>query len=310
MSRSPLWASTGAIRAGFRVEFLIRGGESRSTHRTLVGLFPRPPTHTHSHPCTYVPGTPYPVLAGNWKCNGTTESVAQLVKDLNAGSVPSEVDVVISPTFIHLETVKQTLTNKSIEISAQNCWTGKGGAFTGEISAEMIKDMNVPWVILGHSERRSLCGETEEVVGTKIRYALEQGLKVIACIGETLEERESGEMFNVLDKQLIPIQNAVDDWANVVIAYEPVWAIGTGVVATPEQADEAHAFVRKWLEEHIGQANAANLRILYGGSVNDGNCVELSKKPNVDGFLVGGASLNGKTFVTICNAPKNAAAGV
>ena len=177
MSRSPLWASTGAIRAGLRVEFLIRGGESRSTHRTLVGLLPRPPTHTHSHPCTYVPGTPYPVLAGNWKCNGTTESVAQLVKDLNAGSVPSEVDVVISPTFIHLETVKQTLTNKSIEISAQNCWTGKGGAFTGEISAEMIKDMNVPWVILGHSERRSLCGETEEVVGTKIRYALEQGLK-------------------------------------------------------------------------------------------------------------------------------------
>jgi len=245
--------------------------------------------------------------AGNWKCNGTTESVAKLVKDLNAGTVPSEVDVVIAPTFVHLESVKQTLTNKSFELSAQNCWTGKGGAFTGEISAEMIKDMDIPWVILGHSERRSLCEETEEVVGTKIRYALEQGLKVIACIGETLEERESGEMFNVLDKQLIPIQNAVDDWSNVVIAYEPVWAIGTGVVATPEQADEAHAFVRKWLEEHIGQANAANLRILYGGSVNDGNCVELSKKPNVDGFLVGGASLNGETFVTICNAPKNAA---
>ncbi len=270
-----------------------------------------PPHHATSRHLT-PPHAAQPLVrssarAGNWKCNGTTESVAKLVKDLNAGSVPSEVDVVIAPTFMHLETVKQTLTNTSYKLSAQNCWTGKGGAFTGEISAEMIKDMDIPWVILGHSERRSLCGETEEVVGTKIRYALEQGLKVIACIGETLEERESGEMFNVLDKQLIPIQNAVDDWSNVVIAYEPVWAIGTGVVATPEQADEAHAFVRKWLEEHIGQANAANLRILYGGSVNDGNCVELSKKPNVDGFLVGGASLNGETFVTICNAPKNAA---
>jgi triosephosphate isomerase len=245
-------------------------------------------------------------VGGNWKCNGTVDSVSQLVKDLNAGSIPPEVDVVISPTFVHLETVKQTIKGP-YEIAAQNCWTGKGGAFTGEISAEMLKDMDIPWVILGHSERRSLCGESCDVVGTKIRYALDQGLKVIACIGETLEERESGDMFNVLDQQLVPIQNAVDDWANVVIAYEPVWAIGTGVVATPDQAEEAHAFVRKWLEEHIGQENAANLRILYGGSVNDGNCVELSKKPNVDGFLVGGASLKGDTFVTICNATKTAA---
>jgi triosephosphate isomerase len=231
--------------------------------------------------------------------------VNQLIKDLNAGSIPSDVDVVIAPTFVHLETVKQKITGP-YHIAAQNCWTGKGGAFTGEISAEMLKDMGIPWVILGHSERRSLCGESEQVVGTKVEYALSQGLKVIACIGETLEERESGEMFNVLDKQLEPIMKAVDDWSNVVIAYEPVWAIGTGVVATPDQAQEAHAFVRTWLEEHIGKETAQSLRILYGGSVNDGNCVELSKKEDVDGFLVGGASLNGNSFVQICNATKAA----
>jgi triosephosphate isomerase len=250
--------------------------------------------HHSWHPC-----------AGNWKCNGTLDSVNQLIKDLNAGSIPSDVDVVIAPTFVHLETVKQKITGP-YHIAAQNCWTGKGGAFTGEISAEMLKDMGIPWVILGHSERRSLCGESEQVVGTKVEYALSQGLKVIACIGETLEERESGEMFNVLDKQLEPIMKAVDDWSNVVIAYEPVWAIGTGVVATPDQAQEAHAFVRTWLEEHIGKETAQSLRILYGGSVNDGNCVELSKKEDVDGFLVGGASLNGNSFVQICNATKAA----
>eukprot|EP00889_Picochlorum_renovo_P000860 jgi/Picre1/27890/NNA_000853.t1 len=145
-------------------------------------------------------------VGGNWKCNGTVESVNQLVKDLNSGSIPSDVDVVIAPTFVHLETISL-------------------------------------WRI-------------GDVVGTKVEYALSQGLKVIGCIGETLEERESGEMFNVLNEQLEPIVKAVDDWSNVVIAYEPVWAIGTGVVATPDQAQEAHAFVRSWLSDHIGKDTA------------------------------------------------------
>lgn len=222
------------------------------------------------------------------------------------GTIPSEVEVVVSPTFVHLHTVKNTLTGP-YEIAAQNCWTGKGGAFTGEVSAEMLVDMGIPWVILGHSERRSLCQEGNDVVGTKVAYALSQGLKVIACIGETLEQRESGEMFSVLDKQLEPIVQAVDDWTKVVIAYEPVWAIGTGVVATPDQAQEAHAFVRSWLTEKIGKETAESVRILYGGSVNDANCEELAKQEDVDGFLVGGASLKGESFVKICNANKAAA---
>ena len=223
------------------------------------------------------------------------------IADFVAGSIPSDVDVVIAPTFVHLSTVKQSISAPYL-VAAQNCWVGKGGAFTGEISAEMLVDMDIPWVILGHSERRALCSESNDTVGTKVGYALSQGLKVIACIGETLDQRESGEMFNVLGGQLEPIAAAVNDWNDVVIAYEPVWAIGTGVVATPDQAQEAHAFVRSWLTDKVGKEKAESIRILYGGSVNDGNCEELAKQEDVDGFLVGGASPKGSSFVQICNA--------
>ncbi|KAL4519139.1 hypothetical protein Ndes2526A_g00242 [Nannochloris sp. 'desiccata'] len=242
-------------------------------------------------------------LGGNWKCNGTADSVAELVKDLNAGSIPSHVDVVVAPTFIHLDYVKHNL-SAPYKVSAQDCWTGKGGAFTGEISAEMLKDIGIDWVILGHSERRALCAESNEIVGIKVEYALNQGLNVIACIGETLQERESGEMFNILNAQLSAIAAVVTDWTKVVVAYEPVWAIGTGVVATPAQAQEVHAYVRKWIVDNVGADVAAKLRILYGGSVNDANCEELATELDVDGFLVGGASLKGSSFVKICNANK------
>lgn len=228
------------------------------------------------------------------------------IGEYGVGSIPSDVDVVVSPTFVHIQAVKDTLSGP-YQIAAQNCWTGKGGAFTGEVSAEMLKDMGIPWVILGHSERRALCGEANDVVGTKVEYALSQGLKIIACIGETLTQRENGEMFDVLGSQLEPIMKAVDNWDNIVIAYEPVWAIGTGVVATPDQAQEAHAFVRQWLTDKIGKDVAEKTRILYGGSVNDGNCEELAKQEDVDGFLVGGASLKGPSFVKICNANNTAA---
>ncbi|EFN54097.1 triosephosphate isomerase chloroplast type [Chlorella variabilis] len=244
-------------------------------------------------------------IGGNWKCNGTVESVTQLVKDLNAGSVPpaDKVEIVVAPTFVHLDMVKKTL-NPPFEIGAQDCWVGKGGAFTGEVSAEMLHDFGIPWVILGHSERRSLCREDDELVGQKCEYALSQGLKVIGCIGETLAQRESGHMFDVLDAQLRAIANhtSLGNWVNMVIAYEPVWAIGTGVVATPEQAQEAHAYVRKWISDNVSPDVAADLRLLYGGSVNESNCGTLANLEDVDGFLVGGASLQGASFISICNA--------
>jgi len=168
----------------------------------------------------------------------------------------------------------------------------------------MLGDMGVGWVILGHSERRALCGESNEIVGTKVGYALSQGLSVIACIGETLSQRDAGDMFTILNGQLRAIADAVTDWDRVVIAYEPVWAIGTGVVATPAQAQEVHAFVRRWLMENVSAGVASAVRILYGGSVNDGNCEELAQQEDVDGFLVGGAALKGSSFVKICNANK------
>lgn len=215
--------------------------------------------------------------------------------------------MIVAPTFVHLDYVQQNIDDSKYSVSAQNCWTGKSGAYTGEVAAEMLKDMGVNWVILGHSERRALCGETNDVVGEKVEYALGQGLSVIACIGETLQQRESGDVFTVLDAQLKAIVDATSDWDRMVIAYEPVWAIGTGVVATPEQAQEVHAYIRKWLTERVGTDIASTTRILYGGSVNDKNCEELAAQEDVDGFLVGGASLKGSSFVKICNASKTVA---
>lgn len=242
-------------------------------------------------------------VGGNWKCNGSKASVTQLVADLNKGSFGPEVEVVVAPTFVHLGYVQANI-KSDYAVAAQNCWVKKGGAFTGEVSPEMLSDLSIPWVILGHSERRALCGETNDVVGAKVRNAMEEGLKVIACIGETLVQRESGDMFNVLDAQMEAIAANVDDWSKVVIAYEPVWAIGTGVVATPAQAQEVHAYLRSWLSNKIGGATASGVRLLYGGSVNDGNCEELAGQEDVDGFLVGGASLKGDSFITICNSAK------
>lgn len=240
-------------------------------------------------------------VGGNWKCNGNKESIALLVDDLNSGEVPANVDVVCAPPFVYLDQVRTSL-RPPYQIAAQNCWVSKGGAFTGEVSAEMLADCQVPWVILGHSERRSLCGEDSDFVGKKVAYALQQGLQVIACIGETLAQRESGKMFNVLEEQLGAIAENVSNWDRVVVAYEPVWAIGTGVVATPEQAQEVHAYLRKCVEATVGSSVAATLRIIYGGSVNDENCGELGRQADIDGFLVGGASLKGPAFVKICNA--------
>ncbi|XP_051143169.1 triosephosphate isomerase, cytosolic [Andrographis paniculata] len=231
-------------------------------------------------------------VGGNWKCNGTTEEVKKIVKTLNEASVPSQdvVEVVVSPPFVFLPLVKDAL-RPDFHVAAQNCWVKKGGAYTGEVSAEMLVNLSVPWVILGHSERRALLGESNEFVGEKVGYALAQGLKVIACVGETLEQRESGSTMDVVAAQTKAIAERVSDWTNIVLAYEPVWAIGTGKVATPAQAQEVHSELRKWLHKNVSPEVAASTRIIYGGSVNGGNCKELAGQADVDGFLVGGASL-------------------
>ncbi|CAN6167790.1 unnamed protein product, partial [Urochloa humidicola] len=181
-------------------------------------------------------------VGGNWKCNGTKDSISKLVSELNAATLESDVDVVVAPPFIYIDQVKNSLTDR-IEVSAQNVWIGKGGAYTGEISAEQLVDIGCQWVILGHSERRNILGEDDEFIGKKAAYALSQNVKVIACIGELLEEREAGKTFDVCFKQLKAYADSISNWTDVVIAYEPVWAIGTGKVATPEQAQEVHAAV-------------------------------------------------------------------
>ncbi|KAK4492052.1 hypothetical protein RD792_002843 [Penstemon davidsonii] len=231
-------------------------------------------------------------VGGNWKCNGTIEEVKKIVTTLNEAEVPSEddVEVVVSPPFVFLPVVK-TLLRSDFSVAAQNCWARKGGAFTGEVSADMLINLGIPWVILGHSERRLLLNESNEFVGDKVSYALAQGLKVIACVGETLEQRESGSTMAVIAAQTKAIAERVSNWSNIVLAYEPVWAIGTGKVATPSQAQEVHFDLRKWLHDNAGAEAAISTRIIYGGSVNGENCRELATQPDVDGFLVGGASL-------------------
>ncbi|XP_023512787.1 triosephosphate isomerase, chloroplastic-like [Cucurbita pepo subsp. pepo] len=240
-------------------------------------------------------------VGGNWKCNGTKESITKLVSDLNNVKLEDDVDVVVAPPFLYIDQVKSSLAPR-IEISAQNSWVSKGGAFTGEISVEQLKDIGCKWVILGHSERRHVIGEDDQFIGKKAAYALSEGLGVIACIGELLEEREAGKTFDVCFQQLKAYADAVPSWDGIVIAYEPVWAIGTGKVATPDQAQEVHAAVRDWLKKNVSPEVASKTRIIYGGSVNGGNCAELAKKEDIDGFLVGGASLKGPEFGTIVNS--------
>ena len=233
-------------------------------------------------------------VGGNWKCNTTLEKSVNLVETLlNSLSFNSaKLDVVIAPIFIHIPALKSGIKN-AVQIAAQNCSLTSQGAYTGEIAADQIKDIGIDWVILGHSERRSYFGEDSELVGKKVKIALATGLKVIACIGEKLEEREAGNTFDVVKNQLTAINKEVshEDWKNIVIAYEPVWAIGTGKVATPEQAQEVHEYIRKLMVEINNSEIAENVRIIYGGSVNGKNSSELIGKEDIDGFLVGGASL-------------------
>lgn len=232
--------------------------------------------------------------------NGNKASIDGIIKFLNEGGLNPNTEVVVSPPALYLEYVRSKL-NAQIGVAAQNCYKVEKGAFTGDISPAMIQDVGCHWVILGHSERRNVFGESDQLIGEKVAHALASGLKVIPCFGEKLEEREAGKTFDVVFSQLKAIASNVNDWSRVVLAYEPVWAIGTGRTATPEQAQEVHAALRKWLTENVSAEVANSVRILYGGSVTAANCRELAGKPDIDGFLVGGASLK-PDFIQIINA--------
>jgi len=239
-------------------------------------------------------------VGGNWKMNGDKASIDSLAKTLNDGGFPNNVDVVVAPPAAYLAYAKEKLL-PTIHVSAQNCYKVPKGAFTGEISPAMIKDLGGTWVILGHSERRHVFAEADALISEKTVHAIAEGLNVIFCIGEKLDEREAGKTKDVCFRQL---QSALDhkvDWSKIVIAYEPVWAIGTGKTASPAQAQEAHVWVRDWLKSHVNEATAKQTRIVYGGSVTGDNCRELAQQPDVDGFLVGGASLKPE-FVQIVKA--------
>ena len=245
-------------------------------------------------------------VGGNWKCNGTLSSISELCtawkESTQNGSKydGAAVEIVIgAPSLFAMSTA--SLLPNGFAVALQNCWTGGMGAYTGETAAEMLKDAGIEWVITGHSERRTLMHENDEIVAEKTKYALSQGLSVVACIGEKLEEREAGETMNVNTRQLAAIAAQVDDWTHVVIAYEPVWAIGTGKVATPEQAQEVHAGLREWLSEHVSPEVANSTRIIYGGSVKPKNANDLASQSDIDGFLVGGASLK-PDFVEVIDA--------
>jgi triosephosphate isomerase len=233
---------------------------------------------------------------------GTAVETANALKALVA-EVES-ADIVICPVFTALDAVGKALAGSNVQLGAQNCYLKESGAFTGEISPQMLLDVGCAWTIIGHSERRQFFGETDEVLNQKLKFALGAGLKVMFCIGETLEERDGGKMNDVLIRQVTHgLQGlAESDFANLSVAYEPVWAIGTGVTATPEQAQDAHAFVRGLVRDQFGATVADGLRIQYGGSVKPDNAAELMAKPDVDGSLVGGAALKADSFAGIVNA--------
>lgn len=231
--------------------------------------------------------------------NGCKNSIKEICTHLKNAKLDPNTEVVIGCPAVYLDYTRSLLP-PNIHVAAENCYKAAKGAFTGEISPAMIKDCGCDWVILGHSERRNIFKESDELVAEKVEHAQDSGLTVIACIGELLQEREAGKTEEVVCRQTKAIAAKVKNWDKIVLAYEPVWAIGTGKTATPDQAQEVHAKLRKWLHDNVSADVANKVRIQYGGSVTAGNCKELGKKPDIDGFLVGGASLKPE-FVDIIN---------
>ncbi len=242
------------------------------------------------------------LIAGNWKMNKTSADAAALVTDIVAAvGRQADVDVVVCPPFTSLESVGKALDGSTVNLGAQNMHPEASGAYTGEISAPMLRAIFATHVILGHSERRAYCGETDAFVNKKVLAALKNQLKPILCVGETLAEREAGATLKVVQTQLEGGLEGVnkEQVASIVIAYEPVWAIGTGKVATTEQAQEVHAFIRGLLVKLFGEPMAQKVRILYGGSMKPSNAPELLAQKDIDGGLIGGASLEARSFVEL-----------
>lgn len=233
--------------------------------------------------------------------NGTKKSIKEIVDRLNTASLPENVEVVICPPATYLDYTVSLVSKKQVTVGGQNTYTKASGAYTGENSVDQLKDVGAKWVILGHSERRTYFHEDDKIVAEKTKFALDQGLGVILCIGETLEEKKAGVTLKVVERQLDAVIAEVKDWTNVVIAYEPVWAIGTGLAATAEDAQDIHHSIRSYLAEKLGKDTAEKTRILYGGSANGANAGTFKDKADVDGFLVGGASLKPE-FVDIINS--------
>ena len=244
------------------------------------------------------------IVAANWKMNMLQAEAAEFVKDLllELGENMSAAEIVIVPPFTAIAKVADVVgSGQNIKVGAQNMFWERSGAFTGEISAAMLRDLFVRYVVLGHSERRQLFGETDDMVNRKVRCALEATLRPIVCIGETLEQRDAGRVEEILERQLRGglADEESKDFHEIVVAYEPVWAIGTGRNATPEQAQEAHAFIRAMLRQLSDNATAERIRIQYGGSVKPENARALMSQPDIDGALVGGASLDARSFAQI-----------
>ncbi|PKL81506.1 MAG: triose-phosphate isomerase [Ignavibacteriae bacterium HGW-Ignavibacteriae-3] len=246
------------------------------------------------------------VIAGNWKMNndlnGTVSLISEMKKEMQGKNLPAEV--IVCPPFTNLETASALLKDSSIKLGAQNIYFEESGAFTGEISPDMLKSAGCEFVIIGHSERRTIFGETDLSINKKIKTAIRHGLKPIFCIGETLEEREKGVTFNVIESQLRKGLEGITETElqNLILAYEPVWAIGTGKNATPEQAQEVHKFIRTLISKLFSANFSHQIVIQYGGSVKAENAKELLSQPDIDGALVGGACLKADSFVKIIEA--------
>lgn len=240
------------------------------------------------------------LIAGNWKMHKTVQEAVELVRELK--ELVSDVkdrDILVCPPFTALYAVSRELEGSNIALGAQNMFYEEKGAFTGEISPLMVKDVGCSYVILGHSERRHIFGETDELINKKVLSAVNHGLIPILCVGETLQEREEGKTKDVIERQVKEGLKGLNETSEFVIAYEPVWAIGTGKTATPELAEEVHSFIREILAEMFGKEKADSIRILYGGSVKPENAAGLMSQPNIDGSLVGGASLKAESFAKI-----------
>lgn len=244
------------------------------------------------------------IVAGNWKMNKTLTETNALLAEL-AGKLPdTDAEVMVAPTYVNLAAAVEDVKSSTIQVIAQNMHFADNGAYTGEISADMLLDIGINTVIIGHSERRAYFGETDEILAKKVIKALEKNLRVVFCFGEELEDRKSDNHFNVVASQL---KNALfnlkpEAWSNIVLAYEPVWAIGTGETASPEQAQEMHAFIRKTIADEYTTEIAEAVSILYGGSVKPANAKEIFSKADVDGGLIGGAALKADDFIAIIDA--------